>query len=269
MQTLLQSHLGGPAGPEALPQTLRILSYNIQVGVESKKFGDYLTKSWKHVLPHRRRLLNLNRIGELLHHYDMVALQEVDAGSLRSGFVDITEYLAHRAGFNHWYHQVNRNIGMLARHSNGFLCRMRPSRVTTYRLPAGPGRGAMLLEFGQGKQSLSVCTLHLALGRRARSRQLDFVRELVGGCEHLVVMGDLNVGCEGEEYKYFVEQMGLIESATGQHTFPSWRPNRKIDHILVSPGLEVISAQVLDYPLSDHLPVGIELTLPAALRQAA
>lgn len=269
MQTLLQSHLGGTASHENLPQTLRILSYNIQFGVESRQYRDYLTKSWKHLLPHRTRMHNLNRIAELLHQYDMVALQEVDAGSLRSGFVDITEYLAHRAGFSHWYHQVNRNIGVLARHSNGFLTRYRPSHVATYRLPAGPGRGAMVLEYGLGEQALSICTLHLALGRRARQRQLDFVRDLVGGCEHLVVMGDLNVGCEGLEYQQFVEQMGLKESAAGQATFPSWRPNRKIDHILVSPGLQVASAQVLDYPLSDHLPVGMELILPDSLRQAA
>ncbi len=269
MQTLVHNHAGNGVGPESLPRTLRVLSYNVQVGVDTRQYRDYLTKSWKHVLPHRTRLHNLNMIAEMLRQYDMVALQEVDAGSLRSGFVDITEYLANRAGFPHWYHQVNRNIGMLARHSNGFLTRIRPVRVTTHRLPAAPGRGAMLLEFGGNEQRLAVCTLHLALSRRARSRQLDFVRDLLSGYPNLVVMGDLNTGCDSEELRRFIETMGLNQSAHGQATFPSWRPNRKIDHILVSPSLEITKAQVLDYPLSDHLPVGIEITLPDNMVKAA
>lgn len=269
MQTIMHNQASRGIGPAALPRTLRILSYNVQVGVDTRKYRDYLTKSWKHVFPHRNRLHNLNMIAEILRQYDMVALQEVDAGSLRSGFVDITEYLANRAGFPHWYHQVNRNIGMLARHSNGFLTRIRPTQVTNHRLPAAPGRGAMLLEFGEGDQSLSVCTLHLALSRRARSRQLDFIRDMLGGCKNLVVMGDLNTGCESDELRRFIEMMGLMQSAHGQATFPSWRPSRKIDHILVSPGLQITKAQVLDYPLSDHLPIGVEIALPDTTVRAA
>jgi endonuclease/exonuclease/phosphatase family metal-dependent hydrolase len=37
---------------------------------------------------------------------------------------------------------------------------------------------------------------------------------------------------------------------------------RNLDHILVSPDLEILSAQVLDYPMSDHLPVSMEIRLP-------
>lgn len=252
-----------------LPQRLRLLSYNIQAGVDTSHYSEYLTKGWRHLLPHRERLQNLNRIAAMLAEYDMVGLQEVDAGSLRSGFVDMTEYLAHRAGFPHWYHQVNRNIGMLAQHSNGFLSHVQPVRITHHRLPAGPGRGASLFEFGDGPQALRICSLHLALGRRARGRQLDFVSDLVGNYESLIVMGDLNAGCDALEVRRFVDQTGLREPACDQATFPSWRPIRKIDHILVSSGLHVHSAKVVDYPLSDHLPISVELDLPEAIRLAA
>jgi endonuclease/exonuclease/phosphatase family metal-dependent hydrolase len=253
-----------PATAQTMPRRLRLLSYNIQAGVATSHYREYVTKGWKHLLPHRTRLLNLNRIAEMLTQYDMVGLQEVDSGSLRSGFVDMTEYLAHRAGFPYWYRQVNRNIGMLAQHSNGFLSRLHPSKVTHHRLPAGPGRGAMLFEFHFGAQTLLVCSMHLALGRRARGRQLDFVSDLVSHYENLVVMGDLNTGCESQELRRFVDQAGLVEPACNEATFPSWRPIRKIDHILVSPALEVHEAKVVDYPLSDHLPISVELELHAA-----
>ena len=252
-----------------LPQRLRLLSYNIQAGVDTRHYGEYVTKGWRHLLPHRERLQNLNRIAAMLSEYDMVGLQEVDAGSLRSGFVDMTEYLAHRAGFPHWYHQVNRNIGMLAQHSNGFLTHVQPLRVTHHRLPGGPGRGASLFEFGDDPRALRVCSLHLALGRRARTRQLEFVSTLVRDYDSLIVMGDLNAGCDAEEVRRFVGETGLREPACDQATFPSWRPIRKIDHILVSETLKVHSARVIDYPLSDHLPISVELDLSDAIRQVA
>ena len=245
-----------------LPRRFTLLSYNIQVGVDTCRYREYVTKGWKHVLPHRERMVNLNRISSMLSQYDMVSLQEVDAGSLRSGFVDITEYLAHRAGFPHWYRQVNRNIGVIARHSNGILSRFKPTHVAHHKLPGGPGRGAMLLEFGHHAQALTLCNVHLALGRRSRAKQLDFLRELIIDRPHVVVMGDLNASCEAGEIRRFIEKCDLGGPNCNQPTFPSWRPVKKFDHILVSHNIKVIHSRVVDYPLSDHLPISMKLELP-------
>ena len=249
-----------------LPRRFKLLSYNIQVGVDTCRYREYVTKGWKHVLPHRERMVNLNRMSAMLSQFDMVSLQEVDAGSLRSGFVDITEYLAQRAGFPHWYHQVNRNIGVIARHSNGFLSRFRPSRISHHKLPGGPGRGAMLFEFGTHNEALLLCSAHLALGRRARGKQLAFLSELLKDRPHVILMGDLNAGCEAQEIRQFIQNQDMSEPACDQATFPSWRPVKKFDHILVSRKLKIINSKVLDYPLSDHLPVSMELELPKSAR---
>ena len=248
---------------------LRLLSYNIQAGIDTAQYRDYLTKGWRHVLPSRQRLHNLDQIARMLRGYDLVGLQEVDSGSLRSGFVDMTEYLAHRAGYPYWYKQVNRDIGMIAQNSNGFLSRIAPTRVEKYRLPPGNGRGAMILQFGEGENALYVCTLHLALTRRMRRRQFDFVAGLLADAEHVVVMGDMNTSCDTQEFRQFVDSNGLKEPACTKPTFPSWRPVRRIDHILVSHSLEVRNARVLDYPLSDHLPVCVELLIPDQVHLAA
>jgi endonuclease/exonuclease/phosphatase family metal-dependent hydrolase len=260
--------LAGRFTPRAQPvqrDSLRLLSYNIQAGVDTRFFRHYVTRSWQHLLPYRERLANLNRIALLLADYDLVGLQEVDAGSLRSGFLDQTQYLAVRAGFTHWYKQVNRNLGKLAQHSNGLLSRLRPESITEHKLPGMPGRGAMLCRFGSGESALVVCILHLALGRRARQRQLEYVSELVRPFPHLIVMGDMNCHCQAREMVDFVDTTGLQEPSCDESTFPSWRPMRSIDHILVSPSLRVRDARVVDYPLSDHLPISLEVDLPAGL----
>lgn len=91
--------------------TLSLLSFNIQTGVDTQVFHEYLTKSWKHLLPLRERISNLNRIADLVQSYDLVGLQEVDSGSLRTGFIDQTEYLAHRAKFPYWYRHPAKQRG--------------------------------------------------------------------------------------------------------------------------------------------------------------
>ena len=251
------------------PRILKILSYNIQAGIDTQRYREYVTKGWKHILPSRERMRNLELISKMLHDYDLIGLQEVDSGSLRSNFVDMTEYLARRAGYPYWYKQVNRDIGLLAQHSNGFLSRIKPNNVSNHRLPPENGRGAMVLEFGQGREALVVVSLHLALSRRQRSRQLDYVRELVGDRQHLIVMGDLNAGCDSAEVRNFIDRTGMREPVCDQGTFPSWRPVRRIDHILVSESIPVLRSRVVDYALSDHLPISVELELPEEVGLAA
>ncbi len=247
---------------------LRLLSYNIQAGAFTQRYRHYVTQSWKQLLPDRERQGNLNRIAALLDQYDVVGLQEVDSGSLRSGFVNQTEYLAHQAGYPYWYRQINRSLGVLAQHSNGLLSKVQPYHVDEYRLPGLPGRGVFIASFG-ASDGLNICILHLALGKRARMRQVAFVRELISDLKYVVLMGDLNCGSDSAELQILTQTTGLREPGDNQSTFPSWRPMRKIDHILVSQALSIENPRVIDYPLSDHLPIGIDVLVPEGLQLAA
>ncbi|MCF6282547.1 MAG: endonuclease/exonuclease/phosphatase family protein [Candidatus Polarisedimenticolaceae bacterium] len=255
-------------GATGTKNRLRLLTYNIQSGIDTKRYREYLTKGWRQLLPHRERQLNLNRIANMLHQYDVVGLQEVDSGSLRSGFIDQTEYLAHRAGFPYWYKQVNRSLGKFAQHSNGVLSKIQPSWVSEYKLPGFPGRGAMVIEYEASTEKLAICVLHLALSRRARTRQLAYLSELVGHYQHLIVMGDFNCGGDAREFQALADNTGLKRPSHELKSFPSWRPSRMLDHILASPSLIMEHAQVLNYPHSDHLPVSVDILLPDSLHFA-
>jgi endonuclease/exonuclease/phosphatase family metal-dependent hydrolase len=244
-------------------QQLKLVSYNIQSGIYTRQYSEYVTSSWKHLLPHRERLHNLNRIANMLSEFDLVGLQEVDAGSLRSGFIDQTEYLAYQAHFPYWYKQINRNLGKIAQHSNGVLSRLRPARITEHKLPGLPGRGLVLLELETNDEDvLAIGILHLALGRRARSRQLGYVSELTSRYPYLVLMGDFNCDCSSPSLKALVDSSDLRGLDCELKTFPSWRPRRNLDHILVSDSLRILDVRVIDYPLSDHLPLSMTVALP-------
>jgi endonuclease/exonuclease/phosphatase family metal-dependent hydrolase len=247
-------------------QSIRLLSYNVQAGISTERYRHYVTRSWKHVLPHAQRFSNLDRIARLVKDYDIVGLQELDAGSMRSGYINLTEYLGEKAHMPFWSDQTNRRLGRFARHSTGVLSRYHPTEIIEHRLPGKiPGRGALFIRYGNRHDSLVVLILHMALGRRARLRQFDYISEIVNEYRHVIVMGDLNCHSQSTEMDYLINRTMMTEPIHDVCTFPSWRPQRNIDHILVTPTLRVDHVKALDFSLSDHLPVEMQITLPASV----
>ena len=257
-----EDHLASCGIPD--DRRLRLLSFNIQVGNSTQGYRHYLTRSWQHVLPHKGRAGNLERIGDLLGDFDLVALQEADGGSHRSGYINQVKYLAQQGEFPYWYQQLNRNLGRLAQHSNGLLSRLRPAVIEDHPLPGPAGRGAILVRFGEGPDALVVVIMHLALGTKTRTRQLAYIRELIGGYQHQVLMGDMNTHANDLLHTSPLRDLGLLAPQM-EATFPSWRPQRCLDHILLSPSLTLERVQVLDQPISDHLPVAVDIRLPGSV----
>ncbi len=256
--------MADPAEPQ---RCLRLLSYNIQSGLTTRTYSQYFTRSWKHLVPVPSRMSNLDGIARVLADYDLVGLQEVDAGSLRSGFVNQVKYLADQAGFEHVFDQSNRRIGMISQHGNAVLSRARPDAITEHKLPGLiPGRGVLEVRFGSGPDALHVLILHMALGRRGRLQQIEFLAERVCDYRHVILMGDLNCDLDSPELAVLVETARLCEPAPGLYTFPSWRPSRQLDHILVSPSIVVEQVEVLDCMFSDHLPIAMAVRLPESVR---
>ncbi len=251
---------------QSQPQLLRLLSYNIQVGITTHRYGQYLTNSWKHVLPYPHRMETLRAIGEFISAFDIVGMQELDAGSLRSGFVDQTEYLARVGMFPFWYSMTNRHIGHLARHALGLLSRYPAHRIIEHRLPSAiPGRGALEIHFGEKCSPLIIVLLHLSLSRRARRQQFEYVNRIIEQYRFTVIMGDLNCQPDAQEFVQLLENGHVRIMSNYECTYPSWRPAQAYDHILVSPELKIHATQVYPLHLSDHLPVGVVLELPSKI----
>lgn len=242
--------------------TLRLMSFNMQVGIQTAAYHHYLLKSWQHFLPARSRETALSQIAKLVQEFDLVALQEADAGSFRSSRLNQVERLALDAGFPYWYQQVNRNLGQFARHSNGVLTRLPAVEVEQFALPGLlPGRGLMILKFGEGEHQLTVAITHLALGKRTQFNQLAFLIDQVADAKNLIIMGDLN-----QEAEVLLTQSPLsrlnLQPLMAAATYPSWQPQRGLDHILISDSINLQRIAVINHPLSDHLPVAAEIELP-------
>lgn len=242
---------------------LRVLTLNMQVGMPTDHYGHYVTGAWRHLLPSRSARQNLPRIAELLRGYDIVALQEADAGSLRSGRINQIEFLAQHAGFSHWHAAVNRNLSPLAQHAIGVLSRHPLHDLRHHPLPGRlPGRGAIAATVQlPGHAPLQIVIAHLSLGRGSRLRQLDYLSRLAQHAEHSLLMGDFN--CDPAE----LDAHPTLQS-TGfrvlhrEPTYPSWRPRRSIDHLLANGAVTLDHIEVLPPRVSDHLAVAATLRLP-------
>lgn len=241
------------------PETLRLLTYNIQTGIASPGLHNYVTSSWQYLLPTQKRFTNLDNIARLLRNHDIVALQEVDAGSVRTRYVNQVEYLAHQAKFPYWYSQLNRNLGRWAQHSNGFLSRLDVLDVEYHPLPGRVGRGAMVAKLVHGKNAITIINVHLALGGNTRRLQLAYIADLIATHPNVVVLGDMNCAAHHADINEVFSPLGLYCASAGIKTYPSWHPWRTLDQMWVSKSIQVKHTQAKQFLYSDHLPLSAEI----------
>lgn len=131
-----------------------------------------------------------------------------------------------------------------------------------------------------GKKKLKVVNLHLeAFDKADRQEQVKKLAELVKKDKIDVVAGDFNMlpssaakktkFDNGDDYENdpsfeLMQKSGLLEvipeeiygaNEATYFTFPSWKPDRRLDYVFYQAGLKMMKAEVLPSALSDHLPL--------------
>jgi endonuclease/exonuclease/phosphatase family metal-dependent hydrolase len=119
-----------------------------------------------------------------------------------------------------------------------------------------------MARFGEGDEGLTVAVAHLSLGANSRRSQLAFIGELLSDHPHAVLMGDFNCVPDTPEMQLLYKRTRLRPPAFCVPTFPSWRPQRAIDHILVSEGLRTDNARAMPAANSDHLALAMDIDVP-------
>ena len=248
---------------------MRVMTLNLAHG---RKTGVHQALLWRRTLEK-----NLAEIAALLKREapDVVALQEADAASLWSGGFDHVRHLAILAGYPHRLsgeHVCFWRRGRRICYGCSLLSRLplvekvsHKFRRTLSLLPKG-FVAATLRHHGQRVAGARVVSVHLDFARkRARRKQVEaLAAELAGYRGPLIVMGDFNCQWPGREdtIQRLAEELHLrpFEPASAElPTFPSRRPRRRIDWILVSKDFEFADYAVLPDRVSDHLAVVAEL----------
>jgi endonuclease/exonuclease/phosphatase family metal-dependent hydrolase len=131
-------------------------------------------------------------------------------------------------------------------------------RIGLGRVPGDRGweRGALHLRLDADGTTLDVVGLHLS-SRLPHGPPLQLGRlrgRLPAAGSATVVAGDFNFWGPG-----VTSLLPGWRRAVRGRTWPAARPHSQIDHVLVSPGVEVVDAEILPDVGSDHRPVRARL----------
>jgi len=241
---------------------LRVATFNIQAGIGSRHLRHVLTHSFRYVLPHRQMIANLNLIAGQLKDFDVIALQESDSGSFRTLHIHQAQYIAYRTGMPYCHTQITRDVGRIASISLGLLCQYPCTRLLRHRLPASRhGRGLMEAVLHINGMEIALFITHLSLKKSNRTKQVQFMIKRLNRYRNAILMGDLNCEPDASEFNRLLTQTALEHPSDNPRTFPSWQPQRQLDHILATSGLAVRHLHVIPFICSDHLPVIAEIHL--------
>ena len=208
---------------------------------------------------------------------DIVALQELDVGRMRTGGVDQAHAIAGRLGMAFHF-----NCAMTVaeeQYGDAILTALPMRLVKTGPLPTLPRlrglepRGALwaAVEIAPGVE-VQVVNTHLGLvplEQKAQAASLMGPRWLGDKtcAEPRILIGDFNATSRYACYKVLTDgltdaQRDLQRSGKRPRTvrtFPSRFPMLRIDHVFVSPGIEMVDVHAPNTPLariaSDHLPL--------------
>jgi endonuclease/exonuclease/phosphatase family metal-dependent hydrolase len=235
------------------------------------------------------RKISAGRTAEVISacEADVVALQEARFGRADGGERNFAEAVGRYLGMDMHVEPTIRLFG--EQFGLAVLTRLPTRRIKAGALPTLPNRRslearkALWVGLDVGGCELQLVNTHLSLlSRRERLLQVDALlgEEWLAGrscTSPIVLVGDLNTGSGSKAYGRLSSELRDVQlEATVprlQPTFHTRLPVRRIDHIFVSPSIEVLHAEARRTPLarvaSDHLPLVADLRLPDEARAPA
>lgn len=239
---------------------MRLLLHNIQYGT-----GRLRQFAWLETLLHSTsHFPNITRFVSYLNP-DIIGLVEVDSGSYRSQRQNQAEILANELDYNHCHRVkypddgLGRHLPVMNKQANAILARQPILKTTFHDFPTGFKSLAIEVELPE----LTIFLVHLALGLRARQRQLNDLHDIIEGSDKpRLVIGDFNLLGGFWELRMFLRATGL-KSANTRHapTYPSWAPCRELDFICHDPSIKPLRFKMPRVRLSDHLPLVFDFEL--------
>lgn len=235
-------------------KTLRVMTYNIHVGVGMDK------------------KLDLQGIADVINeqHPDLVGLQEVDRGVKRTEGKDEIAELAKLTSMNYVFaHNLDYQggqygVAILSRFPIGAIDHRKYENKRE-----AERRGMIRVEVEVGGKTINFVTTHLDYqyedGRVFETQQmLEF---LSAQKAPLIVVGDFNDEPTGAAYKLMragFQDTWVRSRAAGEGlSYPADKPAKRIDYIFtrVSDRIRAKRAWTVNTLASDHLPVIAELEL--------
>ena len=208
-------------------------------------------------------ITDYQRVADIINRIDpeLVALQELDSATQRSGKIIVLNELALRTKLHPTFGAAIDYQG--GKYGIGILSKEKPVKWESTPLPGREeSRSLLIVEF---KNYIFCCT-HFSLNEEDRIKSVEIINNLFKETTKPVFLaGDLNA-TPGSEVIKTLEPGWLILNNTTEPTIPANNPRRCIDYLLVlkNSKYKYIAEQsiVEAEPLaSDHLPVWVKVRI--------
>ena len=201
---------------------------------------------------------------------DIVGLNEVRGKGLHPLYEEQTKILAEGAGYKYYYFAKAIDFDGVNPYGNAVLSKYPIIKAETVGIPDPAVRAydgyyetrciAKLTVDIEG-EPLTVLAAHFGLNRDEHENARDTIIKNLEK-KRCVLMGDFNVQPQSDILDPIRERMKDTSDGCGDmFTFPSDKPDRKIDYIFVSKDTEVLSAEIPALAVSDHRPHTAEIEL--------
>ncbi|HAL15845.1 MAG TPA: hypothetical protein DCP32_03555 [Anaerolineaceae bacterium] len=226
--------------PEATakPATLRVVTYNLQQGYDQGGQRAYQQQ--------------LEVIRSL--QPDLVGLQESDVARFSGGNADLVRTLA--TGLNMYAYYGPKTvtgtfgIALLSRYPL-------ENPQTFFMYSTGEQTAAISAQVTVDNVPYLILVTHL--GNDGPIIQQQQVLQELAGKQNIIAMGDFNFRSTSEQYALTDQVLDSAWVLAGSPLTAGLDPERLIDHIFVSPGTKVKSAEYIVSPMSDHPGLLVEI----------
>lgn len=216
------------------------------------------------------RDLNLEHAASVIREVqpDFVTLNEVRSHTSDIGPINQAVELGRMTGY---FPVFARAIDILGgEYGNAFLSRLPIREYEVIHIPDPERTGDHYYEhrcilrcvLDAGDRPLTVLSTHFGLAPSEQENAVQTALDLLAQeTNPVLLMGDLNAEPDAQELAPLFAALHDAAEGSGILTFPSDTPRVKIDHILYTAPLRMLSVRSMDTQRSDHRPLIAEMEL--------
>lgn len=231
---------------------MRIMTFNIQ-----------------HALDYKKRVIDYELFVKAIAEQDpdICGLNEIRGRGWLKGYANQTKKLADGLGYNGYFGKaVTLDFGNPF--GNALLSRYSFKSVETVAIPDPPKtekgyyetRCIIKAVFELEGKDVMILVTHMGLMLGERLNAVKVICDILDNTDiPVVLMGDFNNTPEAAELRPIYERLTDTDR-TGDYTFPSDKPIKKIDYIFYR-GLECTRVETINKVVSDHLPIVAEFDI--------
>ena len=229
-----------------------------------------MTFNTQHCLNYLEQKIDFPLMAKTILDYgaDIIGLNEMRGEGEREDYTDQVPMLSALTEIPNFYFAKAIDVGGNNPYGNGLLTKFKITEAVTIPIPDPDTKNGTenyetrCLLKARLENGITVLVTHFGLNPEEAENAVKTVIENLPR-EKCILMGDFNVSPDNPVLNPIRERMKDTADLFGREllSYPSDKPEVKIDYIFVSPDIEVICADIPEIIASDHRPHTAEINL--------